>query len=209
MRFLITAGGTREYIDPVRFISNASSGRMGYALALSAIKAGHKVTLISASDLQPPIGVNYVGVESAVEMFGAVKKFFVKCDCLIMAAAVSDYTPVRKSKVKIKRTGKNLVVRLKSTADILGWAGKHKRKRQIIVGFALEDKNLRAGAEKKLRQKKLDMIIANAPSAIDSEETSVQIKIPGRKWLKIPKANKNTVAKKIIALGEELGREAV
>jgi len=93
MHFLITAGGTREYIDPVRFISNASSGRMGYALARAAQKAGHRVTLISASDLQPPVGVEFVGVDSAAEMFKAVKKFFAKCDCLIMAAAVADYTP--------------------------------------------------------------------------------------------------------------------
>ena len=100
MHFLITAGGTREYIDPVRFISNASSGRMGYALARAAIKAGYKVTLVSTSDLQPPVGVDFVGVDSAAEMFAAVKKFFPKCDCLIMAAAVSDYTPVKKVKNK-------------------------------------------------------------------------------------------------------------
>ncbi|MHC4791259.1 MAG: phosphopantothenoylcysteine decarboxylase, partial [Planctomycetota bacterium] len=88
MHFLITVGGTREYIDPVRFITNASSGRMGYALSRAADKAGHKVTLISASDLQPPVGVEFVGVSSAAEMFSAVKKYFSKCDCLIMAAAV-------------------------------------------------------------------------------------------------------------------------
>ena len=79
MYFLITAGGTREYIDPVRFISNASSGKMGYALARAAQEAGHKVTLVSASDLQPPVGVEFVGVDSAAQMFEAVKKFFAKC----------------------------------------------------------------------------------------------------------------------------------
>jgi len=89
MHFLITAGGTREYIDPVRFISNASSGKMGYALACAAQEAGHKVTLISASDLQPPVGVGFAGVDSAAEMFKAVKKFFAKCDCLIMGGAKS------------------------------------------------------------------------------------------------------------------------
>ena len=111
--FLITAGGTREYIDPVRFISNASSGKMGYALAQAAIEAGHKVTLISASDLQPPIGTEFVGVDSAEEMFTAVKKYFCKCDCLIMAAAVSDYTPVKTSKVKIKKSKSKLKITLK------------------------------------------------------------------------------------------------
>jgi len=208
MHFLITAGGTREYIDSVRFISNASSGRMGYALALAAIKAGHKVTLVSASGLQPPIGVDFVGVDSAAEMFAAVKKFFAKCDCLIMAAAVADYTPIKKPKTKIKSSKKSLVIKLKPTVDIIKWAGKHK-KNQIVVGFALEEKDLRKSAERKLREKKLDMIIANTPAVINSEETFVQIKMPNQKWLKLPQANKNTIAKKIIALGEKLGKKTI
>jgi len=200
MHFLITAGGTREYIDPVRFISNASSGQMGYALASAAIKAGHKATLISAADLQPTIGVEFVGVDSAAEMFAAVKKFFAKCDCLIMAAAVSDYTPVKKSKIKIKKSKRNLVIRLKPTVDILGWTQKHKKEKQIVVGFALEDKNLRRNAEKKLKEKKLDMIIANPPAAIGAEKSSVHIKTPDHKWLKLPHATKTTIAKKIVDL---------
>jgi len=200
MHFLITAGGTREYIDPVRFISNASSGRMGYALARAALKAGHKVTLISASDLQPPVGVDFVGVDSATEMFEAVKKFFSKCDCLIMAAAVADYTVARPAKSKIKKTRENLIIKLKPTTDILKWAAKHKKKNQMIVGFALEEKNLRANAEKKLKEKNLDMIIANTPAAIGSDKSSVQIKTPARKWLKLPQASKTTIAKKIIDL---------
>jgi phosphopantothenoylcysteine decarboxylase / phosphopantothenate---cysteine ligase len=200
MHFLITAGGTREYIDPVRFISNASSGKMGYALALAATKAGHKVTLISASDLQPPVGVDFVGVDSAAEMFAAVKKSFAKCDCLIMAAAVSDYTPIKKSKTKIKKSKSDLVIKLKPTADILKWAGKHKRKNQIVVGFALEDKAIRTSAEKKLKGKNLDMIIANTVAAIGSDRVSVQIKTPDRKWLKLPHTTKTKIAKKIVDL---------
>jgi len=200
MHFLITAGGTREYIDPVRFISNASSGQMGYALALAATKAGHKATLISAADLQPPIGVEFVGVDSAAEMFAAVKKFLAKCDCLIMAAAVSDYTLVKKSKIKIKKSKRNLVIRLKPTVDILKWAGKHKKQKQIVVGFAIEDKNLHSSAEKKLREKKLDMIIANPPAAIGAEKSTVHIKTPDHKWLKLPHATKTTIAKKIVDL---------
>ncbi|MHC4459730.1 MAG: phosphopantothenoylcysteine decarboxylase domain-containing protein, partial [Planctomycetota bacterium] len=166
MHFLITVGGTREYIDPVRFITNASSGRMGYALSRAADKAGHKVTLISASDLQPPVGVEFVGVSSAAEMFSAVKKYFSKCDCLIMAAAVADYTPVRQAKSKVKKTGKPLTIRLKPTTDILKWAGEHKKKNQVLIGFALEDKAIRKRAEKKLKEKNLDMIIANRPAVI-------------------------------------------
>ena len=204
MHFLITAGGTREYIDPVRFISNASSGRMGYALAHAAQKAGHKVTLISASDLQPPVGVEFVGVDSAAEMFKAVKKFFAKCDCLIMAAAVSDYTPVRPTKSKIKRSGKALTIKLKPTADILKWAGEHKKKNQIVVGFALEDKTLRDRAEKKLKEKNLDMIIANTVAAICAERSTVQIKMLRSGWIRIPKAAKTTTAKKVISLIESM-----
>ncbi len=200
MHFLITAGGTREYIDPVRFISNASSGRMGYALSRAAIKAGYEVTLISASDLQPPVGVDFVGVDSAAEMFAAVKKFFPKCDCLIMAAAVADYTPVKKSKVKIKKSNRNLVIKLRPTVDVLRWTGKHKRKNQIVVGFALEDKAIRTSAEKKLKEKNLDMIIANTPAAIGYEKSTVHIKTPNYKWLKLPHATKTTIAKKIVDL---------
>jgi phosphopantothenoylcysteine decarboxylase/phosphopantothenate--cysteine ligase len=200
MHFLITAGGTREYIDPVRFISNASSGKTGYALAGAAIKAGHKVTLISASDLQPPVGVEFVGVDSAAEMFGAVKKHFAKCDCLIMAAAVADYTPARLAKTKIKKTDKLLTIKLKPTADILEWSGKNRKKGQVVVGFALEDRELRKRAEKKLKEKNLDMIIANTPAAIGSDKASVQIKMPDQKWLKLPQADKTKVAKKIVDL---------
>jgi len=198
MRFLITAGGTREYIDPVRFISNASSGRMGYALARAAQEAGHEVTLISASDLQSAVGVEFVGVDSAAEMFKAVKSFFDKCDCLIMAAAVSDYTPVRPAKSKIKKSGKSLTIKVKPTADILKWAGEHKKRNQIVIGFALEDKKLRERAEKKLKEKNVDMIIANTPSAIGAERPTVQIKMPDSGWSKIKKASKSTIARRII-----------
>jgi phosphopantothenoylcysteine synthetase/decarboxylase len=204
MRFLITAGGTREYIDPVRFISNASSGRMGYALAEAALEAGHKVTLISVSDAQPPIGVDFVGVETAAEMFEAVKKFFNKCDCLIMAAAVSDYTPVKKSKAKIKKSKRDLVIRLKLTVDILGWAGKNKRKDQFVVGFALEDKDLRKQGEKKLKEKNLDMIIANRFEAVGADKSTVLFKTANSRWQKIEHADKAIIAKKIIRVIERL-----
>jgi phosphopantothenoylcysteine decarboxylase/phosphopantothenate--cysteine ligase len=204
MHFLITAGGTREYIDPVRFITNASSGRMGYALAGAAVKAGHKVTLISASDLQPPVGIEFVGVDSAAEMFKVVKKCFPHCHCLIMAAAVADYTPAQRAKTKIKKTGKSLTIKLKPTTDILKWAGKNKKKNQIVVGFALEDKAIRMRAEKKLKEKNLDMIIANTPDAIGSERSSVQIRTASGKWKKFPQACKTTIARKTISLTEEL-----
>jgi len=206
MHFLITAGGTREYIDPVRFISNASSGKMGYALAEAAFGAGHKVTLISASDLQPPVGVDFVGVDSAEEMFTAVKRFFAKCDCLIMAAAVADYTPVRPSKTKIKSGKTSLTIGLKPTVDILKWAGEHKKKNQVMVGFALEERDLLARAEKKLQDKNLDMIIANTPAAIGADKSTVHIKTPASSWTKIENATKTTIARKIVRTVKNLSQ---
>jgi phosphopantothenoylcysteine decarboxylase/phosphopantothenate--cysteine ligase len=204
MHFLITAGGTREYIDPVRFISNASSGKMGYALAEAAKQAGHRVTLISASDFQPPVGVEFIGVDTAAEMFAAVRKLFVMCDCLIMAAAVADYTPVRLRATKIEKSGKDLTLKLKPTKDILAWAGKNKNAEQLVIGFALEDKNLRKRAKAKLREKNLDMIIANTPAAIAAETTSVQVKTRSSDWLRLGSLPKAKVAARLIRLAEEL-----
>jgi len=208
MHLLITAGGTREYIDPVRFITNASSGRMGYALTRAAVKAGHKVTLISASDLQPPVGVDFVGVDSAAEMFEAVKKHFPRCDCLIMAAAVSDYAPLKQAKSKIKKTNKSLTIKLKPTVDILKWAGKNKKKNQIVVGFALEDKAIRTRAEKKLKEKNLDMIVANTPAAIGADKSTVQTKTPCSPWSKIENASKTMIARRIIQRLEKFSESA-
>jgi len=205
MRILITAGGTREYIDPVRFISNASSGRMGCALARAALKAGHKVTLISAAASQPvPSAAKVIEVETAAQMFESVRKHFKRCDCLIMAAAVADYTPAYPAKTKIKRAGKPLSIRLKPTVDILKWAGKHKKKNQIVVGFALEDGNVRARAEKKLKEKNLDIIIANTPAAIGADKSTVQINIRGCKWLGLAQATKATLARRIIREAESV-----
>jgi len=223
MQILITAGGTREYIDPVRFISNASSGKMGYALARAAIKAGHKVTLITAPTTQPPPGAaKVVKVETTIQMFETVKKHFDRCDCLIMAAAVADYTPLRLAKTKLKKSSQLLTVKLKPTPDILKWAGKQKEvkskkhalskaegakgKRQIVVGFALEDTAIRARAQKKLLEKNLDMIVANSPAAIGADRSSVQIKTPDSSWIEIQNATKAATAKRIIRLAEELLR---
>jgi phosphopantothenoylcysteine synthetase/decarboxylase len=204
MRFLITAGGTREYIDPVRFICNASSGKMGYALARAAAGKGHAVTLISIpTNLKPPISAKIISVQTSSEMFEAVKKNFGWCDCLIMAAAVSDFTVARTAKSKIKKTNQALTLQLKPTADILKWAGKNKRDK-IIVGFALQDKAIRTEAQKKLKEKNLDMIIANTPAAIGAERSTVHIKTQSDQWLQIGPAGKNTIARKIISITEAL-----
>jgi len=205
MRILITAGGTREYIDPVRFISNASSGKMGYELARAALKAGHKVTLITTPVAQePPGAAELVEVESAAQMFAAVKEHFARCDCLVMAAAVADYTPVRSATTKLKKTDQNLTVRLKPTPDILRWAGKHKKNNQIVVGFALEDKAIRTGAERKLKEKNLDMVIANTPAAIGAAESAVHVKHRDGPWIEFRRASKNLIARRIIREAEKL-----
>jgi phosphopantothenoylcysteine decarboxylase/phosphopantothenate--cysteine ligase len=203
LRFLITAGGTREYIDPVRFISNASSGKMGYELARAAVCEGHRVTLITApTNLPAPEGVAVVRVETASEMFQAVKERLRGCDCLIMAAAVSDYTPVRRAKNKIRRKAKSLTLKLKQTVDILGWAGRHKRRGQIVVGFALDDKNIRVNAERKLREKNLDMVVANTPAAIGADRSSVWIKTTFGDGLAVRNKKKAAIAGKIVQLAE-------
>jgi phosphopantothenoylcysteine decarboxylase/phosphopantothenate--cysteine ligase len=181
---------------------------MGYALALAALGAGHKVILITTiekSEIRNQKSkLRIVPVETAAEMFDCVQKHFYQCDCLIMAAAVADYTPVKKSKIKIKKANKNLVIKLRPTVDILKWAGKTKKKNQVVIGFALEDKNLKANAEKKLKEKKLDMIIGNTPTAIGSDQICVEIKTPYCRWLKLPHASKTSIAQRIVTLAENL-----
>ena len=198
MRFLITAGGTREYIDPVRYISNASTGRMGYSLARAAVKAGADVTLITAvTNLEIPEGVKAVRVVSSADMYEAVKEHFAECDCLVMAAAVSDYRPVRMRGTKIKKGEMGMTLELKPTKDILKWAGKHKKRGQFVVGFALEDKDLMKNAEKKLIGKQIDMIIANSVEAIGAEESTVYIKRIEEDWAELA-GKKGQMAEKII-----------
>ena len=205
LQFLITAGGTREYIDPVRFISNASTGTMGYELARSALLAGHGVTLITApTNLRVPKRAGVVKVESASDMFEAVKDKFGGCDCLIMTAAVSDYTPAKPARHKMKKSPGAITLKLKPTRDILKWAGTHKKRNQIVVGFALEDRDIKTGAERKLREKKLDIIVANTPAAIGSERCEVFVKTAGKKWLRIARAPKRIVARRLLSLIQSL-----
>jgi len=201
LNILITAGGTREYIDPVRFIANASTGRMGYALARATIKAGHAVTLITAPTmLRTPKEATVIDVVTSDEMFKAVKGQFEKCDCLIMAAAVSDYKPTASSKTKIKKEQALLTLDLKPTRDILKWAGRNKRKGQRVVGFALEDTDILANAERKLKTKKLDMIVANAPAAIGAERSTLHIKTKTTDWQTLSNQTKPASAKKLLSL---------
>lgn len=160
MRILITAGPTREFIDPVRFISNSSTGFFGYELAKTAAKRGHRVTLISGPvSLTPPGGIKFIPVLTALEMKAAVDKFFPSSDCLIMSAAVADYRPAKPVGKKIKKAKKNPTIRLKKNPDILFEAGKKKGNR-ILVGFAVETDDPISNAKSKLKKKSLDFIVA-------------------------------------------------
>ena len=162
MKILVTAGPTRERLDPVRFISNRSSGKMGYAIACAARDAGHEVTLVSGPvSLPAPEGVTLVKVESAADMARAVFDAFPRQDLVVMAAAVADYRPVEIKEHKIKKQSGDLVLRLERTTDILAELGERKRPGQILAGFAAESENLLENARKKLAEKNLDWIAAN------------------------------------------------
>ena len=160
-KVLITAGPNREPLDPVRYISNRSSGKMGYALARAALRRGAQVTLISGpTGLQPPAGARLIPVNTAAEMRQAVLEEFPKVTTVLMAAAVADYTPDRCEAQKIKRGDQPIHMRLNPNPDILRELGA-KKNGQVLVGFAAETEDLIANAEKKLRRKNLDLIVAN------------------------------------------------
>lgn len=161
LNVVVTAGGTREPIDPVRYISNRSSGKMGYALAKTAAKRGARVTLVSGPTwLEPPPGVETIQVETAEEMYRAVMDLYPKVDVVIKAAAVSDYRPRVAREQKIKKAGTGLVLEMEKTKDILRELGERKQ-RQVLVGFAAETEELVQNATEKLLQKNLDLLVAN------------------------------------------------
>ncbi|MCJ7508438.1 MAG: bifunctional phosphopantothenoylcysteine decarboxylase/phosphopantothenate--cysteine ligase CoaBC [candidate division Zixibacteria bacterium] len=165
-RILITAGPTQEPIDKVRFLSNRSSGKMGYALALEAKKRGAKAILISGpTGIDKPQGIDFYQVKTAQEMHSQVKFHLKKADVLIMAAAVSDFVPKIVQSQKIKREEKKISLELEPTADILKEIGKNK-KDKLLVGFALETENEVENAKRKLKEKNLDLIVVNNPNVI-------------------------------------------
>ncbi len=179
MRILITAGPTREFIDPVRFISNSSTGYFGYEISRAAVKRGHKVILVSGpTDLKPPKGVKFIPVLSALQMKTVVDKFFPALDCLIMSAAVADYRPARFVNKKIKKSAATMMVKLKKNPDILLEAGRRKGKK-ILIGFSLETGGLIKNAKAKIVAKNLDLIIAShlesKKSPFGNRETRIAI----------------------------------
>lgn len=168
LRILVTAGPTRERIDPVRYLSNRSSGRMGYAIAEAAVELGHEVVLVSGPTARAvPDGVDYVGVESAEDMYQAVERRIGRMEVCIMAAAVSDYRPARPAGQKIKKLRDTLTLELVKTPDILGSARGPMRFSGLLVGFAAETENVAFHAREKLVRKDCDLVAANDVSRSD------------------------------------------
>ena len=161
-KVLVTAGPTQEKLDPVRYISNHSTGKMGYAIARAAVRRGADVTLVSGKvELSPPMGVKVVPVVSAADMAQAVKAAAPEQDIIIKAAAVADYRPRQAADEKLKKKDENLALELERTEDILAWLGAHRREGQILCGFSMETEHLLENSRAKLEKKKIDMIVAN------------------------------------------------
>jgi len=202
VRFLVTAGPTREPIDPIRYLSNRSSGKMGYAIAEAAINAGHDVVLISGPvDVDPPRGAELTSVLTSDDMFDAVHEHLHDCDVLVMCAAVADYKPKQVSKTKIKKRDANLSLELIPTRDILASLPKEDRN-YVVVGFAAETENVEARARKKLEEKNCDVIVANDVShpdfGMESDENEVTMLFRDGKIKKIARSPKKIVARELL-----------
>lgn len=199
LTLMVTAGPTREPIDPVRYLSNHSSGKMGFALARAARDRGARVYLIAGpTSLAVPGGIEFKRVETALQMQEAVQKLAPKMDIIIKAAAVADYRPEQPAKDKIKKKASTLNIALARNPDILKSLGESKPQGQILVGFAAETRDLLANATGKLREKNLDLIAANDVSrrdiGFDSEENALHLLFPDGSAEIIPKGSKDQVA---------------
>jgi phosphopantothenoylcysteine decarboxylase/phosphopantothenate--cysteine ligase len=204
-RIWVTAGGTRESLDPIRFLGNRSSGRMGYALALAARDRGAEVTLVSTVHHAAPFGVRLLPVESAIEMRDAVLDALDGFDVLLMAAAVADYKPAVTAEQKIKKGQQGLVLDLERTPDILREVARLRRDSQVVVGFAAETENLLANAIEKLERKQLDLIVANdARQAMGASTNQVSLVGAGGEIDELPLLSKDEVAGRILDRVEEL-----
>ncbi len=207
-RVLVTAGATMESIDPVRFITNHSSGKMGCALARQAMLRGAEVTLVAGSmSVEPPMFVETIRTESAEDMFNAVAERFDDCDIVIKAAAVADYTPSVRYENKVKKSDGDMSIELKRTRDILKYLGEHK-KNQYICGFSMETENLIENSRKKLEDKNADMIAANSLTGKGTgfgTDTNAVTVITREKTVELPLMSKTETADRI--LDEILGNE--
>ena len=202
MKILITAGPTREPIDPVRYLTNRSSGKMGYALAAAFAHEGHSVLLISGpTHLEVPELVDFIPVETAAEMYDAVSNSLGRMDLAVFAAAVADYSPTRASLDKIKKAGATLTLELTRTVDILGSAREPLGFSGTLIGFAAETQNLQQNARQKLMSKQCDLVIANDVSTpgigFDSDQNEVILvyRDHAEAW---PRATKHDLAHRLV-----------
>ena len=194
-KVVVTAGGTREFFDPIRYISNASSGQMGYALAKIAYALGGDVTLISAPTcLKKPYGIKTVDVVSAMQMYKAVMESLPDADIIIMNAAVADFRPERYSSEKLKKSSEKPVINLVPNPDILKELGEKKRKDQILIGFAAESQNIIENAKEKIKKKNLDYIVANRVDVFSKETHEGWIISKEGEITEIPKMDKESSA---------------
>jgi phosphopantothenoylcysteine decarboxylase/phosphopantothenate--cysteine ligase len=204
VRFVVTAGPTREPLDPVRFISNRSSGKMGYAIAEGAIAQGHEVTLISGpASIAPPRGAKNVSITTSDELHDAVHRAVAECDVLVMCAAVSDYKPAARSARKLKKRKTPFALKLVPTRDILASLPQGDRN-YLVVGFAAETHDLKINARKKLRKKNCDAIVANDVSGseigMESDENEVTIFFRNGESKRISRARKTIIARELVKI---------
>jgi phosphopantothenoylcysteine decarboxylase / phosphopantothenate---cysteine ligase len=202
-RVVVSAGATREPLDPIRFISNRSSGKMGYAIAQALVEAGAETTLVtSASHLEPPVGAKVVDVESAADMHQAVSSEVTQASALIMAAAVGDYAAREVSTEKVKKTDDDLIIQLERTVDILA---STNRPDLVKIGFAAETANLTAYATQKLTTKGVQLLVANdARQAMGAEDNQAFFFRPGKDPEELPLMSKERLARMIVAELSEL-----
>ena len=204
MKILVSAGPTREFFDSVRFISNPSSGKMGYAIAREAVRRGHAVTLVSGPvTIKPPAGVQLVPVVSAAEMARACKQAFRRADAGIMTAAVCDYRPRDRHKLKLKKQPRAKRVILEPTEDIAAALGRRKGKR-LLVGFAMEDHDPHAHAERKCKKKHCDLIVLNGVENVGADRALVEFFDPGSGWSAPVRGSKTQIARRLIKVLEEM-----
>jgi phosphopantothenoylcysteine decarboxylase/phosphopantothenate--cysteine ligase len=205
VRFLITAGPTREPIDPVRYISNRSSGKMGYAIAEAALAEGHDVTLISGPvNLEAPQNTKLISVSTSDEMFEAVHRHADQYDVCVLCAAVADYKPANVSSTKIKKRGVKFSLELIPTRDILDSLGRQRDRQFVLVGFAAETDHVEENAAKKLRAKNCDIMVANdvsaADSGMESDVNEVTILFRDREKKEISRAPKKIIARELVKI---------
>jgi phosphopantothenoylcysteine decarboxylase/phosphopantothenate--cysteine ligase len=201
-KILVTAGPTQEAIDPVRFITNHSSGKMGYAIAKMAVLRGAEVTLVSGPvSLQPFAGIEVVPVVSAADMFEAVTSRSAQHDIIIMCSAVADYTPANYANHKVKKQDGDLSIALTRTNDILAWLGENRRAGQVICGFSMETENMLENSRKKLAKKNVDMICANNLKQVGAGfgvDTNIITLITGDDTVELPLQSKLEAAHAIL-----------